>query len=162
MDDRVSQVQIDPRRMSFPGQQTLSNPLDAGLTATDVRNAINDTARRVSAIEPGVAAIKIAVREVTFVEGNNVINIAGAPAVGWPRRVTIEGSDAQTVFLFDGNTVTSVVRKLSDPTATTYGKTFSMQTGGITIEAEDAGTPPGAGAHWEVAGAVRRVTLEFV
>ena len=50
-DDFLALTPIDPISMAMPGRQVLNAPLDAGITARDVRNAINQTAIRVTALE---------------------------------------------------------------------------------------------------------------
>ena len=54
--DLLALTPIDPASMDMPGRQALSAPLDAGITARDVRNAINQTAIRVTALEGAPAA----------------------------------------------------------------------------------------------------------
>ena len=56
MDDLLSRVIVDPLSIAFPGRQALTVAQDAGLTARDVRNAINQTAIRVTALEGAPAA----------------------------------------------------------------------------------------------------------
>ena len=50
-DDFLALTPVDPISMAMPGRQVLNAALDAGITATDVRNAINQTAIRVTALE---------------------------------------------------------------------------------------------------------------
>ena len=50
-DDFLALTPVDPISMAMPGRQTLAAALDAGITARDVRNAINQTAIRVTALE---------------------------------------------------------------------------------------------------------------
>ena len=88
MDDLLSRVIVDPLSIAFPGRQALTVAQDAGLTATDIRNGLNQTAIRVTALE---SAPPPAAAAVNFVDTQTVDNgvggaddydflFAGAPA----------------------------------------------------------------------------------
>lgn len=51
VDDFLALTPVDPISIAFPGRQALSVAQDAGLTAPDVRNGLNQTAVRVTALE---------------------------------------------------------------------------------------------------------------
>ena len=76
-DDFLALTPIDPISMAMPGRQTLNAALDAGITARDVRNAINQTAIRVTALEGDTTAADA----IANLDGR-VTALEGAPAGG--------------------------------------------------------------------------------
>lgn len=71
-DDFLALTPVDPISIAFPGRQTLSVAQDAGLTATDIRNGLNQTAIRVTALEGAPAA------GVNVVDDQQVLHPAAA------------------------------------------------------------------------------------
>ena len=166
MDDLLSRVAVDPLSIAFPGRQTLTAAQDAGLTATDIRNGLNQTAIRVTALEGAPAGGGAFVAEVGIpVDGDNTYS--AGPAGTQPVAAVVMRGGVVVLFLRrPGGGVASFVSSVADATAFTYFSQnagaiggFSFVNGGIVIEHSIA--VPAAGEYWLPSGVTTDVVLFY-
>lgn len=165
-DDFLALTPVDPISIAFPGRQTLSAAQDAGLTATDIRNGLNQTAIRVTALEGAPAAGGTFVAEVAIpVDGDNTYS-AGPGGVQPVAAQVMRGGVVVNFVRRPGGGVASFVSSVADATAFTYFSQnagapggFSFVNGGIVIEHSIA--VPAAGEYWLPSGVLTLVTLFY-
>ena len=165
-DDFLALTPVDPISMAMPGRQVLNAALDAGITATDVRNAINQTAIRVTALEGAPAGGGTFVAKVAIpVDGDNTYS--AGPGASQPVAAVVMRGGIVVLFLRrPGGGVASFVSSVTDPTAYTYFSQnagavggFSFVNGGIVIEHSIA--VPAAGEYWLASGVTTTVVLFY-